>query len=131
MEMTKKASRTAYMREHHKTYYLKMKRVTLTLSRADYARFKEQAAAHGLPLAVYLTSLAFVAVNGKPLISKNAENNLTEIIGQLRRIGTNINQIARHANTVHKLTFGEARDVKNNLRELEDRITAFLKDPSA
>lgn len=128
--MTKRASRAAYMREYRKAHPLAAKRVSLTFTKGDYARFKEQAAAHGLPLAAYLTSLAFVAVNGKPLISKNAENGLAELIGQVRRIGTNINQIARHANAVHKLTFGEAREVKKGLAEVEDRITAFLKDPA-
>jgi len=129
--MTKKASRAAYMREYRKAHPLTAKRVSLTFAKRDFGRFREQAAAHGLPLAAYITSLAFVAVNGKPLISKNAENRLTELIGQVRRIGTNINQIAHHANSVHKLSFGESRDVKKGLDELEERITAFLKDPSA
>lgn len=131
MEMTKKAARADYMRNYHKEHPRKGKRVFLTISHADYAHFKEKAAAHGLPLAAYLKSLAMVAVTGKPLISKNAEDRLAELIGQMRRIGTNVNQIAHHANAAQKLTFGETLDVKKNLRELEKRITAFLKNPAA
>ncbi len=125
-----KPDRTAYFREHRKEYLKKMRRVTLTISRIDYGRFKDGAAAHGLPLAAYITSLAMVAITGKPLLSKQAEERLTELIGQVRRIGTNFNQIARHANTYHKLSFGEAREVNKGLAELEERIAAFLRKPN-
>lgn len=79
---------------------------------------------------------AFLKLAGLAVIHKEAvvppaiEEALRSVTLELRRIGTNVNQLARKANTLQRLTHPEIREMKKNLVEMETVIHQFVFNPS-
>ncbi len=63
---------------------------------------------------------------GEYLPTKDIDERISELIVQLRRIGNNLNQIARALNTDGD--FNQPEFVQN-LEDMETRIRAFVKMP--
>jgi len=49
----------------------------------------------------------------------------------MRKIGGNLNQIARKANIEQKVSSEELEDVKGYIRQLETAITEHVRNPKA
>jgi hypothetical protein len=74
-----------------------------------------------LNLTDYMTSSALnttiIVVEGLPKLLKS-----------MSQIGNNINQIARMANTNSYISKDEVKEVKGNLKEINEMIYKFIKD---
>ncbi len=107
---------------------------TLTPGRRDAARLMvrlaapearhvaDQAAAFGLPRAAWVAALVRRHASGAPRFARPDELALIAIHGEVRRIGVNVNQIARALNTaviegrVLDLELGALDDLRRELR---------------
>ncbi|MBP7705090.1 MAG: plasmid mobilization relaxosome protein MobC [Caulobacter sp.] len=74
-------------------------RVTVRLSAPEFAALDREAAAMGLSRARWLAALARRCLLGKPTFARADALTLLTIQGELRRVGVNVNQIARALNT--------------------------------
>jgi len=74
-------------------------RIMVRLDAADTAAVDAEAAAMGLSRASWVAGLVRRRVRGAPRFGRISEPSVIAIHGELRRIGVNINQIARALNT--------------------------------
>jgi len=74
-------------------------RVTVRLSAPEFAALDREATAMGLSRARWVAALVRRRVLGKPTFARAEALTLMTIQGELRRVGVNVNQIARALNT--------------------------------
>lgn len=85
-------------------------RLMVRLAASDAAGVDAEAAAMGLRRAAWVAALVRRRVRGRPTFSRPDELALIAIQTELRRIGVNINQIARALNT--SVTEGKVLDLE-------------------
>lgn len=124
------ADRAANMRVYRKRYWERFhktrKRIYGTLTAEQYAAIEQRAEDAGRAVWTQIHAEAAAYARGEYLPPKDIEKQISELIIQLRRIGTNVNQITRefHSKGVH-----DEPDLLRNLSELEILIHAFVKKP--
>lgn len=124
------ADRAANMRVYRQRYWQRFhktrKRVYGTLTAEQYAAIEQRAEDAGRAVWTQIHAEAAAYARGEYLPPKDIEDQISELIIQLRRIGTNVNQITRefHSKGVH-----DEPDLLRNLNELEMLIRAFVKKP--
>ena len=97
-------------------------RIMVRLTQPDAIALDREAHAMGLSRAAWVAGLVRRRVRDRPTFARPDEIALIAIQGELRRIGVNINQIARALNTavlegrVLELELGEVRDLCVEIR---------------
>lgn len=74
-------------------------RLMVRLARPEARHVAEHAAVMGLPRAAWVAALVRAHASGAPRFPRSDELELIAIHGEVRRIGVNVNQIARALNT--------------------------------
>lgn len=124
------ASRAARMRRYRKDYWERFRqtrrRVYGTLTAEDYARAEERAKEAGRAVWAQIHAEAEAYARGEYLPSKTVEDRISDLVVQLRRIGTNLNQITR---AVHATGDVDGDALLRRLAELEEHIRAFTARP--
>jgi hypothetical protein len=103
--------------------------VTVRLRERERELLIAAAQARGMPVAAYLRSLAVVHLAGRPQWSAAEAEALRELGGELRRIGNNVNQIARALNVaVHKGEYpaGQGTEAKEAARLVRAELRRLL-----
>jgi len=115
-----------YRQRYWKRFHTTRKRVYGTLTAEQYADIEKRAEDAGRAVWTQIHAEAEAYARGEYLAPKAIEEQVTELIIQLRRIGTNVNQITRefHQDGIH-----DEPDLLRNLQELEMLIRAFVKKP--
>ena len=102
--------------------------IRLRASKAEVEAMKDLAVARGLSLSDLLRRAAL----GVPLPSRTFDHTdikcLTQLLGQLGRIGGNINQLVRRANT-GKLSGHDAElaNTLDGINKLRDRVREIIR----
>ena len=118
------------MREYRKRYWDRFrktrKRIYGTLTSEEYERIERRATEAGRAVWAQVHAEAEAYARREYLPPTTIEERITDLIVQLRRIGTNVNQITRefHQEGVH-----DEPELLRNLAELERLIRAFVKKP--
>lgn len=124
------ADRAANMRVYRKRYWQRFhktrKRVYGTLTAEQYAAIEQRAEDAGRAVWTQIHAEAEAYARREYLPTKDVEELNRELIIQLRRIGTNVNQITRE---FHQEGIHDEPDLLRNLNELETLIRAFVKKP--
>lgn len=97
-------------------------RVNCTLSKKEYKQLKNISEAQKISHTKLLKKLAFSLLEKRKYFSPSGEKNLRGLILEIRKIGVNINQIAKHTNTFQKVGFPDLREVHKRLDELEKML---------
>lgn len=118
-------NRTEYMREYRAKYKERAKRVSVTLTPSEHGRARRTASAQGKTLAAFLKDSAFSHMDGIRPVPKELADRVDAMLAVLRGIGNNVNQIARHSNTVR--AYVDGNELMLNLRLLDDKLRQFLK----
>jgi hypothetical protein len=103
--------------------------VTVRLRERERELLLAAAQARGMPVAAYLRSLAVVHLAGRPQWSPQEAEVLRELGGELRRIGNNVNQIARALNVaVHKGEYpaGQGAEAKEAAKLVRAELRRLL-----
>ena len=119
--------RREYMREYMRKRRAEQKRVEVVYSLDEYRRLERKAGAHGRKVAPFIKACAEAYLTKSYVVPD--EERVQELRLALRRIGTNVNQIARKANRSGL----ESHDIDHALTliyELEDRVGEALRNPS-
>lgn len=121
-----KIKRAKYMRTEYKK---QRKRVDCILTNDEYKQLSKQARKHWLKVTSFLRESAFAYIDQKYLIPDDIQEKLEQNMFLLRNIANNINQIAKHTNTTHKLSILNAYKMKRLIHGLEDQIKKFITSP--
>ncbi len=97
--------------------------ILLKLTPAEKLEWQEKAARAGMPLAVMIRQV----MRGARLSSRIDRAFYAERTYQIRRIGINLNQIARWANTYK--SSAEAIEVIEGLRAIEEALKELAATP--
>lgn len=126
--MTNTAERRAYnrkIREAQKEHGVR--RVSVTMSAAEYTKLLESAERHGDRPTTHLKRCAFSYSDDAYLVPPDTANKLSELVAILRSVGNNLNQLARHSNEMRY--FLDTSEVRLQIRRLEDEVRAFVATP--
>lgn len=102
------------------------KRVTCNLRLDDYIRLEAAANAAGRRLAPYLRDAALAYRQGRFLVPPQLDDLLARLVGEARRIGTNVNQIAARVNHTARVEHEQLEALRRSLEELEE-VSRILK----
>lgn len=119
-----KLKRARYMRDE---YLLGKKRLNLTFNSSDFVKVEKEAEITGLTPTAFLRNSVLAYMKNTRLPCQLAESNFSEMVFLLRNMGNNLNQIARQANTIQRLSFGDFVQTKSVLKNLEDTVADFMK----
>ena len=115
-----------YRQRYWQRFQQTRKRVYGTLTTDEYAELERRAEDAGRAVWTQIHAEAEAYARGEYLPPKEIEERISELIVQLRRIGTNVNQITREFNTDG--SFDEP-NLLRSLDELEAIVRAFVKRP--
>lgn len=128
--------RKDYQKHYHKTYSKKRIRKTITLSVAEDRQLKKALKKYDLKLNEGIKQFIFAYLNQTYVVPH--PETIEHLIIQIRKIGTNINQIAHHTNTYNTTTQEQLDMIYQLLYTIEEmvinelctppRIDTFLKD---
>ncbi len=119
-------SRTEYHKKYFEEYNKKNKYVKLTLTLEEYRFFKQISEKENIKIAKLIKILALSQAGKTFFQPKEKQEKLSEFVFLIRNIANNINQIARHSNTVKELR--NERGLLAFLKDLEDRVKDFTKN---
>lgn len=114
--------------DYDKAYYLKnkdaKKRVTLRYSPDEYRQIEKLSAAVDIPPAVLIKRLSLAAINGERFLSADSEEELQSVRFLIRNIANNVNQMAKHSNTLKKVV--DENQLLAELRQLETLVHDYV-----
>jgi len=116
--------RAQYQSEYGKQYRETVKRSSLTFSQAEFEKIESLAEALDLKPAVFLKRLVLAAIEGNTIQSQQSSQEFQDMRFLLRSIANNLNQIARHSNTVGHVLDENA--VLQNIRQFEEAASMLL-----
>lgn len=119
--------RNAYMRTYMRTYRQgKNPPLNVTLSPERRRQLNKAARAAGYKPTPFFREAAFAYLDRRLVLPKSFEQALADATLEIRRIGTNINQLAHHANLRQAATLREVQQARQLLTELEAAVTRFI-----
>ncbi len=124
--------RNQYMRVYMREVYPKQRRrISLTLTPAQYDKLQKQAQRSGRPLAVFVREAALAYLERRYLVPKHLERSLWQLTRQLRAAGNHLNQIAHQVNIRKHASLSELKQARALLKQMEARITQSVTCPQA
>ena len=102
-------------------------RVTVNLSPDEVARLGGSAVVFKEKLATHLKTLALAKLDDRYLVPPDLSSRLDDLLAIMRGIGTNLNQLARHANEMRY--FLDTQEVQLQLKRLDDEVRRFVSTP--
>lgn len=123
--MTINTQRTEYFKKYHQDRKKEVKHIKLTFSVEEYNLLHKIAEREGLKTTTLIKKMALTQI-GKTFYNKTEiQAKLDDFIFLVRNIANNINQIARHSNTIKQVI--EENKVLSFLQDLEKRVVEFVK----
>ena len=123
-------ARAEKMRAYRKAYWQRFrktrKRVYGTLSAQQYAALEERALAARRAVWTQLLAESESYAAGEYLPTREVETLLSELVAQLRRIGNNLNQLARAENRGREI---DPQQLLLLADSLEQQIRQFISQP--
>jgi len=123
----RRLKRNRYMRE---VYCKRTKRVDCVFSPDQYRKLKARAKEAGLAPSVFLREAAFAYLEKRYLVPANISDRLDELTALLRNMANNLNQIARHTNTIKRATVFNLIKARQVVFQFEETLQAFITYPS-
>lgn len=117
--------RSEYQKAYRQTYAAQAKRVGLTFGLAEYRDLERAAKRSGMPVASYVKACTMQAHEDRPVEVPDAvSEELAELSRVIRTIANNVNQIARHSNTIGRVL--DEQEVFAHIADLEHRLGAAI-----
>lgn len=102
------------------------KRVTINLTLSDYAELREHAHERGHRLAPFVREAALAQCREAVVIPPELPRLINRLQTDVKRIGTNVNQIARHTNIAQRVSFRQIYKTRKFVEDL-DQATKTLR----
>lgn len=126
--MNSKAEKQKLWREQKQAYRKSRKEYALILGLNESKILEDYAKNKNMSATEFMKALIKAYQNNTEYILPK-ENMLRELIIEMRRIGNNINQIARFINTNKVLSLHDFKMLEKHLSRLEKQIATALTNP--
>jgi hypothetical protein len=103
------------------------KRLNLTLDPDQFQQVEKEAQDVGITTTAFIRESLLAYLKHERLPSRKTEQKFSELILLMRNMTNNLNQIARQANTVQKLSLKDFIQTKSLINNLEDTAENFIK----
>ncbi|HHH14307.1 MAG TPA: MobC family plasmid mobilization relaxosome protein [candidate division WWE3 bacterium] len=120
--MTKKSE---YLKKYREENKRKTKRVSVTLSLDEFKQLEQMAKVEKIKPTTLLKKLAFSSMNKKADFPLDVSADFGDLVHILRGVANNINQMAKHSNTIKRVA-DESR-LFTLLKSIEDENRKFLE----
>ncbi len=121
-------SRKEYFKKYNKEKRKKLKDVHIYLTPEEYDFFKQIADKEEIKVSKLIKTMALSQAGKSFYLPKEIQEKLTEFVFLVRNIANNVNQIARHSNTVKSLV--DENGLLSYLRELENTVKDYVRKES-
>ena len=130
MAIRRRQARRGYMRRYMRETYRKTHKArNVTLSATEDRQLRAAATAYGRKPAALLREAAFAYLTQGTLLPKGLEEGIAALTLEVRRIGTNINQLAHQANLRPQAAAANLRRAVELLSRLETAPAGCLPPP--
>ncbi len=119
--------RQQYKRDHQKALYQRKITIRSFYTPNEHNQVKRAAAAHNMPWATFQKAATFAYMDKSFVVPDEETTHRLEMA--IRRIGNNINQIARFVNAHHEARWPDIVAVNEYLDGLEQIINNALRHP--
>jgi hypothetical protein len=111
-------------------YKHRVKRVgPCNLTQEEFLFLQAHALRSGRRITPYLKECALAYLKKEHILPKHIGEKITALHTLCRNIATNLNQIARHVNTVKKATVFDLLKAKVSLKKLAEGFENFIRSP--
>ena len=100
-------------------------RVTCNLYPEQYFRLQKAARKLHSRLAPFVREAALAYVDQRRMLPYTLDKQLRSLIQEIRRVGTNFNQIAKRANSFQRLTHDDLRRGADLIQHLERQVSVL------
>lgn len=118
-------NRKEYYKKYNQEKRKNLKDVHIYLTDDEYNYFEKVAEKEGLKVATIIKMMALIQAEKTYYLPKEIQENLNEFVFLIRNIANNINQIARHSNTIKALT--DEHGLLSWLKQLEEAVKEYVK----
>ena len=122
------AEKRQLWREQKQAYRKNRKEYILILTPEQSLKVEELAIEKQMSVQEYLKALLKANSEGNGYVVPK-DNELKYLVLEIRKIGSNVNQIVRHINTVKAISVHDIQRLKERLLELEHLILNSLTNP--
>lgn len=112
--------RSAYQKAYRESYGSRAKRVNLTFGLSECADMERAAKRSGMSLSAYVKSCAMQGHIGQVEAPEDVLEQLADLSRVVRTIANNVNQMARHSNTI-----GQVLDEHEVFARIQDLQAAY------
>jgi hypothetical protein len=116
--------RKLYNKEYQAEYKDRARRVSVTLTNAEYNDLAKRAKAEGVKPTALLKNMAIAYHQQAQIMPEMIRDELQELRFLLRNVANNINQIAHHSNTVKRLA--DENGLLLEIQKMETTISDFV-----
>lgn len=120
--------RKQYYKKYNKEVRKKLKDVHIYLTQDEYDFFNQIAEKQEIKVSKLIKTMALSQAGKTFYLPKEIQEKLTEFVFLIRNIANNVNQIARHSNTVKSLV--DENGLLSYLRNLENTVKEYVKKES-
>lgn len=118
--------RKEYLRKYKKEYAKQVRPVQVTFSIDEYEILKKISEKEGVKVTPLVKSLALAQAQKMSYVTAEKQERLNEFVFLIRNIANNINQIAKHSNTVKNLR--DENVLLDLLRNLEINVKKYVEN---
>lgn len=123
----KTEAQKAQLRQYHRERKVAIRRVSVTLTEAEYQLLVLCAEQEKESPTTHLKRRAFEHMANRYVPPPDIRARLDELVRVVRGIGNNVNQIARRSNDLKAAV--EGYGVLSHLKQATDALTAFVERP--
>lgn len=118
-------NRKEYYKKYNNETRKNLKDVHIYLTQEQYSYFEKVAEKEGLTVTSLIKAMALLQAEKTYYLPKEIQEKLNEFVFLIRNIANNVNQIARHSNTIKELT--DEHGLLNYLQKLETEVKEYVK----
>ena len=118
-------NRKEYYKKYNQEKRKNLKDVHIYLTKEQYSYFEKVAEKEGLTVTSLIKAMALLQAEKTYYLPKEIQEKLNEFVFLIRNIANNVNQIARHSNTIKDLT--DEHGLLNYLQKLETEVKEYVK----
>lgn len=118
-------NRKEYYKKYNQEKRKNLKDVHIYLTKEQYSYFEKVAEKEDLTVTSLIKAMALVQAEKTYYLPKEIQEKLNEFVFLIRNIANNVNQIARHSNTLKELT--DEHGLLNWLKKLETEVKEYVK----
>ncbi len=111
-------------REYLRSYQELRKRISVSLSEADYKKIQYLASREQLKPTSYISQVVQEKLGKNPHLPRELKQELSALKFLIRNIANNINQITHRSHTLQVMV--DERDLLMELKKLEDSVSAYV-----